>query len=158
MDEKYFYEHLHELIFYLEKNSVIEVHEKVNAMIEAGGWMKELFPGAEVKLSGEYRRWARDEEIYSEDDNPEPDKFLYDKNRFRDLYILEIIRRYILNAGKTLPYKMNILTAEGLLRVSFNLHPDYHGSLGERRIAFAQDTGFVTKSQKEIFSLIKANL
>lgn len=64
MDEKYFYEHLHELIFYLEKNSVIEVHEKVNAMIEAEERMKELFPDAEVKLSGEYRRWTRDEEIW----------------------------------------------------------------------------------------------
>lgn len=90
---------------------------------------------------------ARDEERYTEDDNPEPDRFLYDKSRFRDLYLIEIIRRYVLNTDKVLPYKMNKLTAEGLLRVSFDLHPDYHGSLSERRAAFAKDNGFVTKSQ-----------
>ena len=99
-----------------------------------------------VKLE-DYLGEARDEVVYAEDDNPEPERFLYDKNRFRELYLLEVIRRYILNAGKTLPYKMSVLAAEGLLRISFNLHPDYHGSLSERRVAFAQDTGFVTKSQ-----------
>lgn len=90
---------------------------------------------------------ARDEEHYAEDENFEPDRFLYDKNRFRDLYLIEVIRRYILNTDKPLPSKMGKLTAEGLLRVSFNLHPDYHGSLAERRAAFALNNGFVTKSQ-----------
>lgn len=63
MDEKYFYEHLHEIMFELERNSVILVPKRVKEMMEAGKKIRKMFPNAEVMVPDEGQIFTRDEEI-----------------------------------------------------------------------------------------------
>ncbi|MBP3869726.1 MAG: hypothetical protein J6E46_01985 [Faecalicoccus sp.] len=63
MDEMYFYRHLHEIMTELERDSVIVVPEKVNAMKRAEAAMKKMFPDAKVVMTHESEKWTRDQEI-----------------------------------------------------------------------------------------------
>ena len=63
MDEMYFYRHLHEIMEALERDSVIVVSERVNAMKRAEAAMKKMFPDARIVMMHESELWTRDQEI-----------------------------------------------------------------------------------------------
>lgn len=63
MDEKYFYEHLHEFMMQLERDSVFPVKTKAEAMLEARDTMRKMFPNAEVVMNDDPQSWTRDEQI-----------------------------------------------------------------------------------------------
>ena len=94
---------------------------------------------------------SKDDELQElEDDYDEtPEVFLYDRERFRELYLGEIIRRFVLNTEKPFRIGMDQLTALKLLRAAYDISPDYQGDLKGRRVEFAKANGFVTNSQNE---------